>query len=304
MSDTTLTQGSKDIVLVVGSTGTVGSVVTDTLVESGSYEVHAIARQHIVTCEGVIPHEIDLKRARLSNELSGIEFDYIVDCAQPRYVDEDDTDFGVEHIRNLESLCTRRTKRLVYSSGVWIYGHQQKGVRIDENTPLNPFKYARPRIPVVQYLRESSKYNWVQMILPSIIYGAIGPLQDIKACIQKGNADVIDDESIEWSVIERSDLGKAYLAVIENESCSSEYLLAEDDSVPIVRFYEHIANLLGSSIIRRSARELRNTLSDEDFEIATSSQPVDSSLIRKELGWENKYSFYRDSHVHIKDKSS
>lgn len=285
--------------LIVGSTGTVGSAATEALVESERFEVHAVARQHTHSPDGIIPHEINLKTASIAKELSAIEFDYIVDCAQPRYVEGDFEDFGVKHLMNLEALCTQRTQRLIYSSGVWIYGHQQANCRIHERTTHTPFKYALPRMPIIDYLRNSSKYPWVQMILPSFIYGSVGPLQDTISRIRKDSAVVIDDDSIAWSVIERSDLGKAYLAVLENASPSSEYVLAEHEAIPIGKFHECIANALGKSIKRESALKLRELLSEEDFEIATSSQPVDSSLVRRELGWNNKRRFYRDFEAYI-----
>lgn len=285
---------SKPKILVVGSTGTVGSAVVDAAAAGGNYEVHAVARRAGDPQENVVAHELDLRSCRVSKALASIEFAHIVDCAQPRYTEADDQEFGIDHIKDLEALCTAATKSLIYTSGVWVYGNQSRNSRISEGSLLNPLAYARSRVPVLEYLVGRSRKPWVQLCLPSIVYGNRGPLQDIARDILAGKGEVIDDDSIEWSVVERTDLGQAYLSIIENSPGGKLLCIAEEDSVPVVEFYDKVAGHLGRSVSKISHREMKGKRTSESFEVLAASQSVDASLIRRTTGWKCKYRFRDD----------
>lgn len=284
----------KPKILVFGSTGTVGSAIVEVAAASGKYEIHAVARHHNYTPKNVVTYDLDLRNGRAYEAFSSMEFTHIVDCAQPRYSNGDIQDFGVDHIKNIESLCTAVTESLVYTSGVWVYGNQDPGRRISEKSPLRPINYAKPRIPVLEYLTDTTNKPWIQLCPPSIVYGKIGPLQDIARQILNSEAEIIDDESIEWSVIERIDLARAYLSIFEKLPQENLFCIAEKESVPVVQFYDKIAKLLGKSVPKASHREMEQKCSSNDFEVIVSNQPVDSSLIRRSIDWKCEHRFLDD----------
>ncbi|EDY80485.1 NAD dependent epimerase/dehydratase family [Verrucomicrobiia bacterium DG1235] len=289
----------KHRILILGGSGTVGSAVAEVFAESGEFEVHSVSRRSTSTIEGVFTHCIDLHASSLVNDLPKIEFDYIVDCAQPRYNAEDVDDFGIDHIKNIEAICSTRTKRLLYTSGVWVYGSQSGSSVISEKSPLAPLDYAKPRIPILEYLKESS-YPWVQLCLPSIVYGSVGPFQDILRSAYQNDLVSIDDERVLWSVVERCDLATAYLSIIERCLSGPVYCIAEPRAVSVVEFFDSIGHALDRQVSRKSREELSKIQSREDLEVSFASEPVDSSLIVKDANWIPKHSYVKDFQKFIK----
>jgi nucleoside-diphosphate-sugar epimerase len=282
-------------VLLTGSTGTVGSAVLELLAADSRFEVHTIVRRPQGSGGRWVEHVFDLSRDDFVGPVSRLEFDYIIDCAQPRY-DEAGTwvHFGVDHLQKLEALCTRRTKRLIHTGGVWVFGNQPAGTSIDERTPLNPFVYARPGIPTLAHVVRPSGFPWVQLCLPSIVYGSRGPLVGIKDAVVRGASMVIDDPSIECSVIERTDLARAYLAVIEAGFAERLFVVAEPAAVPRLLLYGSVAEILGVPFSGKPRDAVSKGLSKEEFEVASASQPVNSRLIRMRTSWSNKFTFRTD----------
>jgi nucleoside-diphosphate-sugar epimerase len=282
-------------VLLTGSTGTVGSAVLELLASDRRFEVHTIVRSRQPGALRSTEHVFDLSKGDFVKPLSRLEFDYIIDCAQPRYDESGTWDhFGVTYVKKLEALCSARTKKLVHTGGVWVYGNQPKGTTISEKTPLNPFIYARPSIPILEYLNRSTRYPWLQLCLPSIVYGSRGPLVGIKDALAQGAAIVIDDPSIEWSVIERTDLARAYLAVLQSPTLEHLFLVAEPGAVTRLSFFNRVAEILGIPFSPMPRAAVSKRLSEEDFEVTSASQPVDSGLIRKCTDWSNRCTFATD----------
>lgn len=288
-------QIEKQKVLLTGCTGTVGSAVFDLLSSKPQFEIHVIVRQRLNLSSEVSQHLFDLSSEGLVNHLADISFDYIIDCSQPKYGEKDiPDDFEFRVVRNLESIASKRTRKLIYTSGVWVYGNQLGNKCIDENTTFNPLSYAKSRIAVLNYISDESKYPWVQLCLPSIVYGERGPLIEIKEELESSSTTVLDDEKILWSVIERMDLAEAYLSVMTSSSDEKEFMVAEKEPVPITSFYQQIANSLKTSFQPQFRSELVASMSKEDFEVISASQPINTELLRSTTGWRNRFSFKKD----------
>ena len=282
-------------VLLTGRTGTVGSAVLELLAADSRFEVHTIVRRPQGSGGRWVEHVFDLSRDDFIGPLSHLEFDYIIDCAQPRYEEAGTWEyFGVEHLQKLEALCTERTRRLVHTGGVWVFGNQPAGSSIDEGTPLNPLGYARPGVPTLAHVVRPSRFPWVQLCLPSIVYGTRGPLVGIKDAVVRGASMVIDDPSIECSVIERTDLAGAYLAVLEASFAERFFVVAEPAAVPRLSLYGIVAEILGVPFSAKPRDAVSIGLSKEEFEVASASQPVDSRLIRMRTSWSNRFTFRTD----------
>lgn len=288
-------QIEKQKVLLTGCTGTVGSAVFDLLSSKPQFEIHVIVRLRLNLPSEVSQHLFDLSSEGPVGHLADISFDYIIDCSQPKYGEEnipDDFEFRV--VRNLESIASKRTRKLIYTSGVWVYGNQLGNKCIDENTTFNPLSYAKSRIAVLNYISDESKYPWVQLCLPSIVYGERGPLIEIKEELESSSTTVLDEERILWSVIERTDLAEAYLLVMGSSSAEKVFMVAEEESVPITSFYQQVSNSLKTSFQPQPRSELVASMSKEEFEVISASQPVDTDLLRSVTGWRNRFSFKKD----------
>jgi nucleoside-diphosphate-sugar epimerase len=232
---------------------------------------------------------------RLFKGLSGKNtYDYVIHCAQANYSEhsaEAIHEMDRKAVANLERIRTDATKMMVYTSGVWIFGTQEGFARINELTPLRPFSAAQARAILVTELL-SQKNPWTQLCPPSIVYGAVGPLATIVRGMRSGPIDVIDDESIQWSVIERMDLANAYLSLLRHGMPGESYVVAEDDAVQVVDFYATIARLVpGAQVVRRSRSYFASSLNDAGLETKYANQPVDSTKIKRSTGWRARDSF-------------
>lgn len=279
-------------ILLTGATGMVGGAVVRTLAANERYEVHAVARNLATAPAGVVARRVDLNDPGFSRKLADTEYDAIIHCAQPRADERRGAadDFDLKVVRGLEALCTTGTRRLLYTSGVWIYGHQPPGHVIREDSPLRPITHAKDRLRTLSHLRHASGHRWVEVVLPSLVYGR-GPLRATADGVQSGAAMVLDDESIGWSLIEQTDAGEAYRCLLEANYRERIFLVAEVDLVPIIRLHRLIADHLSVPFAGVSRERLQRALSKEDFETVTVNQPVDSSLIRRRTGWRNRHVF-------------
>lgn len=294
------------LVLVTGATGTVGSAVVATLAKTKRYEIHALVRRPIVAQERIVPRLLDLTTPDFHEPLRDTEYDFIVHCAQPRYdqgLGTTGQDFDLRVVQGLERLCTPKTKRLIYTSGVWIYGHQLAGQQINESSPLHPISYATDRLRTLQYLRTQSPHPWVEAVLPSLVYGATGPFQNICDTLIAGSALVVDDESILWSVIEQADVGGAYLRLMESTYPERSFVMAELEPVPIIQLYRLIAAELAVPFQGTAKEKLARAVRKEDLEVMTMSQPVDSSLFRSRTGWQSRHEFGRRAKELVKQRA-
>lgn len=281
-------------VLVTGATGTVGSAILECLAGDPTYEVHAVVRKHLAPKPRVVWRVLDLDDPLFPRQLADVEYDSIIHAAQPRNwsngLSESET-FDIRVIRGLESLCTKRTRRLIYTGGVWVYGHQEEGATIDEMSSLRPVSYAVKRMKTLEYLRQRSQCAWIEVALPSFVYGSVGPLQDLCGGLRSGSSLVLDDRSILWSLVERTDVGDAYRLLIECEYAERVFLVAEPQSLSVVDIHERVAAKLQVPFVPISMAAAAARVRAEDLEIMTISQPVNSTLFRARTGWRPKHSF-------------
>ncbi len=128
--------GQRQRFLVTGATGTVGGAVVAELLQSDAYEVHAVVRRPMPDHPRLVQRQLDLARAGFSAALAGTEFDAIIHAAQPRWSESTAAEsFDLDVVRELERCQSARTHRLLYTSGVWLHGHQPPERNIDEHTP-------------------------------------------------------------------------------------------------------------------------------------------------------------------------
>lgn len=288
----------RQTVLLTGASGTVGGAVRAALLEHGCYLVHAIARTPLPAHPRLTVHALDLAAADFADALFHHDYDAIIHAAQPRagesYVTANGEDFDLHVVRQLERVRSPRTKRWLYTSGVWIYGHQTADEAIRETSPFRPFTAAGSRVGVIEHLRNPATPPWVEVVLPSLVYGPGGTLGELARGICRGDAQVIDEPDIHWSLIAEADVGRLYRQLLDQDYTERCFVAAEPESVAICNVHARIAAALHVPFQPLPRERLRAGVSDETFALKTGHQPVDSRLVRERIGWTPRQDFRRD----------
>jgi len=287
-------------VFLTGATGTIGSAILEVLASTKEYSIdclqrHPESRASIESAGGAFVHG-DMVDAEFFGKIADRKtYHFIIHAAQAHYGEHAASTIhamDVQAVANLERLRSAATKLMVYTSGVWIFGHQKDGVRISETTPRQPFPSARDRSELVSKMLGQKSSPWAHLCPPSIVYGDVGPMPAVVRQMKLGPIEIIDDETVQWSMIERIDLAKAYLALLKTASPGEFYVVSEDNPIPVVAFYDAVSSCIpGSRVLRRSRRYFEKILSDESLETKFASQPVDPSRFKSRTGWRAQESF-------------
>jgi nucleoside-diphosphate-sugar epimerase len=287
-------------VFLTGATGTIGSAILEVLASTKEYSVdclqrHPESRTKIELLGGNFLLG-DMTDADRFQEITGRkDYSYIVHSAQAHYAEHPASAIhamDVQAVANLERLQSAATKLMVYTSGVWIFGHQKDDKRISETAPHHPFPSAKDRSDLVRKMLGQRSSPWAHLCPPSIVYGDVGPMAEIARSMRPGPLEIIDDESVKWSVIERIDLAKAYLALLRVALPGEFYVVSEDNPIPVVAFYESVARCVpGSRVVRRSRSHFEKVFGEGNLETKYANQPVDPSLFKNRTGWRARESF-------------
>jgi nucleoside-diphosphate-sugar epimerase len=290
----------KQNIFLTGASGTLGKPVLRALAATGEFEVHCLARsaaaESLVASLGGLPVRGAMEDRGLFEELRDRRpYHHVLHIAQAdsrRHSNEEIDRLDRAAVANLERLRSAATRLMVYTSGVWIFGAVGAGQRISESTPLNPFEAARGRASLVAELRQRTGDGWAPLCPPSVVYGAEGALRDAADRLRSGDIEVIDDPSVQWSVIEAGDLARAYLALLRRGRPGDFFVVAEDAPVGAIEFYESLASRLGSGRVTRKPRaHWEQSLPADAVERMYASQPVDSSRFKERTGWSAVESF-------------
>lgn len=223
------------------------------------------------------------------------EFEYIIHAAQAPYhtLARSEIDrLEKAAVRNLELLSSPVTRLMIFTGGVWSYGTGGGGLPINEQTPQRPFLAARQRVTLTQDLLNERRFPWLVLDPPSLVYGTTGPAQTVARALKDGaTIDVLDDERVSWSVIERLDLGQAYLALLTHGRAGDSLLVAEDEPVSVAIFYETLARLVGSGHVVRKPLSAFVAEDENAMTLRTTSQPIDSFRLKTTTGWHARESF-------------
>ncbi|HYP18365.1 MAG TPA: NAD-dependent epimerase/dehydratase family protein, partial [Opitutus sp.] len=229
-------------VFLTGASGTVGSAVLEALVAAGEFQADCLARrpQTFAAIEHAGGNVVrgDMTDADLFATLAAhSRYEFIVHTAQAHYRDHSAEEIDrCERlaVSNLEKLRGPHTRLMVLTSGVWSHGAGAEGGPITEETPLRPFAAAALR---ARWLHElaASEAPWVTFYLPSMVYGTTGPVAELVRALRDGRTvQVLDDASVRWSVIERGDLGRAYVALLRHGRAGEAFVIAEPEPVSVV----------------------------------------------------------------------
>lgn len=183
---------------------------------------------------------------------------------------------------------------LVYLSSTSVYG-RRGGELTDEETP------ADPRSPVARARVESEGIylaHHAERGLPVRICrapGIYGPGRTLKRRLETGAYRRLDDEELWVSRIHVEDLAEGLVAAWLRGRDGRIYLLSDDEPVTGKEYAELTASLLSLSVPPAADREdIRQELSESQFERRVGSRRCSNHRMREELGVRPRYPSVRE----------
>jgi len=272
-------------VLVIGATGYIGSAVAEAL-RSGGHQVSAIARSSharevlesrgydIVEGDAAHPHSL-FAPARAAD---AIVYAVSVTDADPFAVDS-------QALRQLIEAAKSPAKRLLYTSGVWVYGDTGP-VAATEDAPLHPPPLVARRPELERLVLDAAAGGAHPIVIrPGIVYGhrAGVPMMFVNSAHERGAATIVGDGTNHWACIHVDDLARLYLSALQSAPSAGVYNATDGTSYTV----QEIAKAASRGSLKDGNVALIPAAAMGHFgEALALDQRVSSERARHELGWE------------------
>lgn len=192
------------------------------------------------------------------------------------------------------AFVDRPPESLVYLSSTSVYGRRY-GELTDEETPPDPSSpLARARLESERiYLDLHAEHGLPVRICRAP--GIYGPGRTLKHRLETGAYRRLDDEELWVSRIHVEDLAEALIAAWLRGRDGRVYLLADDEPVTGKEYAELTASLLALSVPPAADRaDIRQELSESQFERRVGSRRCSNRRMREELGVRPRYPSVRE----------
>lgn len=279
-------------VLVLGSTGYIGSVVVDRLREAGD-EVVVVRppgrpQQRRPRAVGVPEEEVRLGDLTDPASLTAAvtpEIDAVVHLASPT------GNPGVD-LAAVEALLEplRGTGRaLLYTSGVWVLGPTADGVA-DEDTPADPIALVRDR-PRIEQLVLGAAVDGVRgiVIRPGVVHGRGGgiPALLVADARREGAGRHVGPGTARWPMVHVADLADLYVAALTHAAAGLLLHGVAEDAVPVRALAAAAARAagVGDGVREWPVEQARAELGSEFADALALDQRVGGIRARGMLGW-------------------
>lgn len=297
-------------VLITGANGFIGKVLCKTLCERG-FAVRTVMRSINSQIEGVerlIIGDVD-GETRWADATSGM--DVVIHLAARVHVIRDDVNDSLAEFRRVNVARTERlarfsaasgVKRLVYVSSIGVNGLQTTLGRLySETDKPNPHNaYAISKWEAEQSLCRVSEETGLEVVIvrPPLVYGgnAPGNFEQMLKVLAKGIPLPLASAHNLRSLVYVGNLADALIVCATHPAAAGQtYLVSdgEDISTPdllrqLGAAMGHPTNLLPCppALLKLAGRLLGKS---EQIDRLLGSLQVDSSKIRRELGWQPPY---------------
>jgi nucleoside-diphosphate-sugar epimerase len=282
---------------VTGASGFVGHAVCAELLIRG-HEVSALVRRPGSEPPGTTPLHGDLSAGALSRALEQAGPDCVIHLAAEIATQRDPgkiEEVNVEGTRRLLAACsTVGEPRFVFVSTV-VTGDAGGSV-LDEDTPL-PVRtaYGRSKQRGEQLVRESGLRSVI--IRPSHVYGPGGWFAEeiVKRLRQPGRFVVIGSGENWWDVVRSEDVATACVQAAEQAADGAVFHVVDDQPIRYYEFVALTAAALGVGPPRRVPTWLaRRVTGNDPVSAVVRSARSSNARIKRELGWEPRYSSARE----------
>jgi nucleoside-diphosphate-sugar epimerase len=285
-------------IFITGATGYIGWAVASAFARAG-HQVHGLARS-AEKARRLAAAEITPVMGSMEDPASftplAATCEVMIHCAaeySPRQFELD--------ARTVSSLIESAPfgvpRKIIYTSGVWIYG-DTAGTIVDESSPSNPPPLVAPRVDVEQRVLSADKHRIQTLVIrPGCVYGGSGGLTGawFESAVKDGAARVIGDGNCRWAMVHVADLAELYLRAADS-LFGGEVFNATDRSRFTVNECAVAASRAAGSggkaehVPVAEARKTMGAFAD----CFTLDQHVDSSKAVRLLGWQPRHGGFVD----------
>jgi nucleoside-diphosphate-sugar epimerase len=183
----------------------------------------------------------------------------------------------------------REPKRLLYTSGVWVYGDTGSGVA-DEAHPPRPPRAVAWRPEIERLVLEAPRMRGV-VLRPGVVYGGRGGLTGMWfAGATAGELRIPGEGANRWAMVHVDDLADAYVRAAEADVTGEVFNLTDETTATLGELARAAGDAVGhrEAVVTTSLAEASVRLGPLAEALAL-DQRVSSERARRALGWRPRH---------------
>ncbi len=249
-------------VLVIGSTGYIGRAVSEELLRRG-HDVTGTVRS---ASSGQPPSAVRPVHADVSDPASLISAAAAADAVVYAVAFSGENAFAAESaaLNALVKVLAPRQARLLYTSGVWLYGNTYPHVA-NESSPEAPPPIVANRPALEKIVFDATREGLHGIVVrPGDVFGRGGgmPAMWVQSARDDGAARIIGDGANHWPMIHVEDLAAFYAQALEHAAPGSAYIAVDDSQFTVQAMAEAASRGAGKhgAVTHVPVEEARKTL--------------------------------------------
>ncbi|MDC0660699.1 NAD-dependent epimerase/dehydratase family protein [Leisingera sp. SS27] len=285
-------------ILILGSTGSIGTAVTRELVRHG-HTVTGLSRSEVsdrkLETLGARPLRGDLRSPGAWVREAALT-DGLIQLAATFEDDMAEADTAAINAILRQAALRPQPLRMIYTGGCWLYG--ATGSRVaDETSPMRPIK---PFAWMLQNARTVLDARGVSaaVIHPALVYHEDGGAfsRYLEAASEAKPFEIWGSISTRWPLIQREDLARAYRLLLEDTNLTGHFNASAQDGVPVAEITREIARRRShdGGYVVRSLKHVLIKYGDW-AEGPTLDQQMGSGKLRNLTGWRPQFGSFRDA---------
>jgi nucleoside-diphosphate-sugar epimerase len=280
-------------VLVLGGTGSIGSVVVRELVGRG-HDVFGLARSDVSATKletlGVTPVAGDIASPEAwAGKLP--QLDAVIHAAC-----DFNSDMAAIDRRLLDgllpALAARPEKtRFIYTGGCWLFGATGDEIAT-EATPLRPLPAFAWMVPQLRRVLAAPDIDGIA-IHPAMVYEPAGGVfhRFARDAVEREAVRIVESETVRWPLVHREDLAQLYALALERAPTGASYIGCAIDGLAVGRIARAFTKRFGT---RHQAPQIvsADAIAAELGEWARGralDQRLSGAKARRELGWQPRH---------------